>query len=138
MNKKIENALNEKMQVKLPRELEKDNMLNMLESTENTVETTEKTYKPHRARKLVPLAASLALVIGLLSVFGNGNFNKKLNNETGDITEVVQYQSYDKIYGKFDALHKEAEKVKLQMEFTICFQAMLSMQKTSLKILVAL
>ena len=114
MNKKIENALNEKMQVKLPRELEKDNMLNMLESTENTVETTEKTYKPHRARKLVPLAASLALVIGLLSVFGNGNFNKKLNNETGDITEVVQYQSYDKIYGKFDALHKEAEKVKLQ------------------------
>lgn len=116
MNKKIENALNEKMQVKLPRELEKDNILDMLKSTENTVEITEKTYKPHRARKLVPLAASLALVIGLLSIFGNGNFNKKVNNETGDITEVVQYQSYDKIYGKFDALHKEAEKTKLQLQ----------------------
>ena len=114
MNKKIKNALNEKMQVKLPRELEKDNILDMLESTENTVETTEKSYKSHRVRKIVPLAASLALVIGLLSIFGNGNFNKKINNETGDITEVVQYQSYDKIYGKFDALHKEAEKVKLQ------------------------
>lgn len=114
MNKKTKNALNEKMQVKLPRELEKDNILDMLESTENTVEITEKTYKPHRTRKLVPLAASLALVIGLLSVFGNGDFNKKINNVTGDITEVVQYQSYDKIYGKFDALHKEAEKVKLQ------------------------
>ena len=114
MNKKIKNALNEKMQVKLPRELEKDNILNMLEITENTVETTEKTYKSHRVRKLVPLAASLALVIGLLSIFGNGDFNKKINNVTGDITEVVQYQSYDKIYGKFDALHKEAEKVKLQ------------------------
>ena len=114
MSKKTINALNEKMQVKLPRELEKDNILDMLESTENTVETTEKTYKPHRARKLVPLAASLALVIGLLSVFGNGSFNKKLNNETGDITEVMQYQSYDKIYSKFETLHKEAEKTKLQ------------------------
>ncbi len=114
MNKKIENALNEKMQVKLPRELEKDNILDMLESTENAVETTEKTYKPHRVRKLVPLAASLAMVIGLLSIFGNGNFNKKISNDTGDVTEVVQYQSYDKIYGKFETLHKEAEKVKLQ------------------------
>lgn len=116
MNKKIENALNEKMQAKLPNNLEKDSILDMLKSTENTVEITEKTYKPHRARKLVPLAASLALVIGLLSIFGNGNFNKKINNETGDITEVVQYQSYDKIYGKFDALHKEAEKTKLQIQ----------------------
>lgn len=114
MNKKIENALNEKMQVKLPRELEKDNILDMLESTENIVESTEKSYKPHHVGRLVPLAASLAIVIGLLSVFGNGNFNKKISNDTGDITEVVQYQSYDKIYGKFETLHKEAEKVKLQ------------------------
>ena len=114
MNKKIVNALNEKMQVKLPNNLEKDNILEMLESTENIVELTDKTFKSHRARKLVPLAASLAIVIWLLSVFGNGNFNKKISNDTGDITEVVQYQSYDKIYGKFDALHKETEKVKLQ------------------------
>lgn len=116
MNKKIKNALNEKMQVKLPKSLEKDSILDMLESTENSVETTEKAYKSHRVRRLVPVAASLALVIGLLSIFGNGNFNKKINNETGDITEVVQYQSYDKIYGKFDALHKEAEKTKLQIQ----------------------
>ena len=114
MNKKIENALNEKMQVKLPNNLEKDSILDMLKSTENTVEIAKKSHRKQRAKRLVPLAASLALVIGLLSVFGNGNFNKKLNNETGDITEVVQYQSYDKIYGKFETLHKEAEKTKLQ------------------------
>ena len=114
MNKKIENALNEKMQVKLPNNLEKDSILDMLKSTENTVEIAKKSRRKQRAKRLVPLAASLALVIGLLSIFGNGNFNKKLNNETGDITEVMQYQSYDKIYGKFETLHKEAEKTKLQ------------------------
>lgn len=110
MKKRIEKALDEKMQVKLPNNLEKDNILDMLESTE----TAEKPKKRNNIKKIVPLAASLALVIGLLSVFGNGNFDKKVNNTTDDITEVVQYQSYDKIYGKFDALHKEAEKSKLQ------------------------
>lgn len=114
MSKKTINALNEKMQVKLPRELEKDNIIDMLESKENTVEVIEKPNKSKKLKKLVPLAASLALVIGLLSIFGNGSFNKKLNNETGDITEVMQYQSYDKIYSKFETLHKEAEKTKLQ------------------------
>ncbi len=114
MNKKIKNSLNEKMQVKLPRELEKDNILDMLESTENTVEIAKKSHKKQHAKRLVPIAASLALAIGLLSIFGNGNFDKKISNATGDITEVVQYQSYDKIYGKFETLHKEAEKVKLQ------------------------
>lgn len=114
MNKKIENALNEKMQAKLPNNLEKDSILDMLESTENTVEIARKSHRKQRTKRLVPLAASLALVIGLLSIFGNGNFNKKISNETGDKTEVMQYQSYDKIYGKFETLHKEAEKTKLQ------------------------
>lgn len=115
MNKKIKNALNEKMQVKLPNNLEKDNVLDMLENTEKAVEIIEKPKRRNTVKKIVPLAASLALVIGLLSIFDNGNFNKKVNN-TEDITEVMQYTSYDKIYGKFDTLHKEVKKIYVQSE----------------------
>ena len=114
MSKKVENALNEKMQTKLPESLEKENILELISNetpdyTEIKLKVIPNSKKKSKAKKLVPIAASLALVIGLLSIFGNGAFNKKIIN-TEDVTEVVRYQSYDNIYAKFDELHKDAKK----------------------------
>ena len=114
MSKKVGNALNEKMQIKLPESLGKENILELIsdekpDNTEIKLEVIPAEKKKRKVRKLVPLAASLALVIGLLSIFGNGAFNKKITNAE-DISEVVRYQSYDNIYAKFDELHKDAKK----------------------------
>ena len=114
MSKKVKNALNEKMQTKLPQSLEKENILELINNeepdyTEIKLEVIPNPKKKSKTKKLVPIAASLAIVIGLLSIFGNGSFNKKITNAE-DITEVVRYQSYDNIYAKFDELHKDARK----------------------------
>lgn len=112
MSKRTEKALNEKLNVKLPENLSKDNILEQLENIQQTEKIIEMPKKKNTAKKLVPIAASLALVVGLMGIYFGAGFNEKIKTEenTGDVTEVMRYQSYDKIYDKFDELRKEYEK----------------------------
>lgn len=108
MSKKTEKALNEKLNVKLPENLSKDNILKQLDTIPVSEKVVEIPKKKNTAKKLIPIAASFAVIIGLLSAyFGMGLGNKTSNPPTSDKTEVMRYQSYDKIYDKFDNLRKE-------------------------------
>lgn len=111
MSRKTNDFLDKKMQVKLPEKLSKDNILNSIDNSK--VEVIEISKKKNVTKKLVPMVASLLMVIGLVGIyFGMGFGDKKapVQNNTGDITDVMSYQSYDKIYERFDKLHKEYEK----------------------------
>lgn len=114
MSKKIKNALNEKLQTKLPQSLEKESIIQLIddekfENTDLDIDAFSIQKKKNKVTRLIPVAASLALVIGLLSIFGDIDSNKKITT-TEDISEVCRYQSYDKIYEKFDKLHKSIKK----------------------------
>ncbi|MBQ4645603.1 MAG: beta-propeller domain-containing protein [Clostridia bacterium] len=111
MSRKTNDFLDKKMQVKLPESLSKDNILNSIDDSK--AEVIEIHKKKNMAKKLVPMVASLLLVVGLVGMyFGMGLGDKKapVQNNAGDITDVMSYQSYDKIYERFDKLHKEYEK----------------------------
>ncbi len=108
MSKKTEKALNEKLNVKLPENLSKDNILKQLDTIPVSEKVVEIPKKKNTAKKLIPIASSFAVIIGLLSAyFGMGLGNKTSNPPTSDKIEVMRYQSYDKIYDKFDTLRKE-------------------------------
>lgn len=108
MSKKTEKALNEKLNVKLPENLSKDNILKQLDTISASEKIVKMPKKNNTAKKLIPIAASFAVIIGLLSAyFGMGLGNKTSNPPTSDNIEVMRYQSYDKIYDKFDTLRKE-------------------------------
>ena len=109
MSKKAKDFLNSKMQVELPEKLSKDNILDSIDSSK--AEIIEIPKKKSAAKKLVPMVASLFLVIGIVGVYMNANQKDvPLQNNSSGKTEVMQYQSYDKIYEKFDTLHKEYKK----------------------------
>lgn len=111
MSRKTNDFLDKKMQVKLPENLSKDNILNSIDNSK--AEVIEISKKKNVTKKLVPMVASLLLVVGLVGMyFGMGFGDKKapVQNNTGDITDVMSYQSYDKIYERFDKLHKEYKK----------------------------
>ncbi len=112
MSKKTEKALNEKMNVKLPENLSKDNILEQLENVQQNEKIVEMPKKKNVAKRLVPIAASFAVVFGVLTIFFGVGLGEKLKAEEniGDKTEVMRYQSYDKIYDKFDDLRKEYKK----------------------------
>lgn len=114
MSKKTEKALNEKLNVKLPENLSKDNILEQLEDVEQNEKIVEIPKKKNTAKRLIPIAASLALVVGLLGIYFGTGLGEKLKTEENisDKTEVMRYQSYDKIYDKFDDLRKEYEEEK--------------------------
>ncbi len=108
MKKDIKNALNEKMQVELPEALNKENMLSELETQETNI--VEMPKKKNMAKKILPIAASFALVVGLVGMYfgmGLGDKNAPVADKNA---EVMQYESYDKIYERFDELHKESKK----------------------------
>ncbi len=106
MGKKTNDFLNEKMQVKLPESLSKENIIDKIETPQ--AEIIEMPKKKNVAKKLVPLVASLLLVVGIVAVYMNLQ-QKNVPVENGQM-DVMQYQSYDKIYEKFDELHKESKK----------------------------
>ena len=110
MSRKTSDFLDKKMQVKLPENLSKDNILNSIDNSK--AEIIEMPKKKNVAKKLVPMVASLLLVVGLVGMyFGMGLGDKKVPvQNTGDTTDVMTYQSYDKIYERFDKLHKEYKK----------------------------
>ncbi len=110
MSKKVNKQLNEKMNVKLPENLSKDNIITMLDSVEakdNIVEI--KKTKP--VKKILPLVASFVLLIGLVGMyFGLGMGEKQIPPvESDKSSQVVIYESYDKIYKKFKQLKKDSE-----------------------------
>ena len=93
------------MQVKLPENLNKENILSELDNAETNI--IEMPKKKNMAKKILPIAASFMVVVGLVGMYfglGMGNKNAPI---TGEGAEVAKYQSYDKIYERFDELHKE-------------------------------
>ena len=108
MKKDVKNALNEKMQVKLPETLNKENILSEIETQEANI--IEMPKKKNMAKKFLPIAASFVLVVGLVGMYfgmGLGDKNAPVTNQNA---EVMQYESYVKIYERFDELHKESKK----------------------------
>lgn len=111
MNKKMKNALNNKMQVKLPDTLNAEKVLAEFPVKEEKI--VEIPRKKATAKKIIPMVASFAVIIGLLGTYFGLGFNKEKEPEaqTGDIIEVVSYlSSYDKVYEKFDELYKAYKK----------------------------
>lgn len=106
--KKTKEILNNKMQVKLPESLSTENIMANIENSKADI--IEMPKKKNRAKKLVPLVASLLLVVGIVGIYMSlQQKDVPVDNKT-ETAEVMIYQSYDKIYEKFDALHKEAKK----------------------------
>lgn len=106
--KKTKELLNKKMQVKLPESLSTENIMANIENSK--AEIVEIPKKKNFSKKLVPLVASLLLVVGIVGMYFNLNQKNVSVDNNGDKIEVMNYQSYDKIYKKFDALHKEVKK----------------------------
>ena len=108
MSKKTEKALNEKLNVKLPEHLSKNNILKQLDTIPASEKVVEMPKKKNTAKRIIPIAASFAIIIGILSAyFGFGLGEKTSKPSTSDKIEVMRYQSYDKIYDKFENLRKE-------------------------------
>lgn len=116
MSKRTEKALNEKLNVKLPENLSKDNILEQLQNVQQNEKIVEMPRKKTNGRQIAMIAASLAVVFGVLTVFfGAGLSGIKTEENASDKTEVVRYQSYDKIYDKFDDLRKEYKKNNVEL-----------------------
>lgn len=110
MKKEFE-QLNEKMTVKLPDELSKENILSKLDKSvsENIVDIPlQRKNRGNTAKKLIPIAASLAVVMGITAVFGTLNRDKiSPNNEKIPvISDVSVYENYNEIYSKFKEMQK--------------------------------
>lgn len=108
MKKDIKNALDEKMQVKLPETLNKEIILSELDNTETKIIQMPK--KKNMAKKILPIAASFMVVVGLVGMYFGLGLGHKNTPEVNENAEVQQYESYDKIYERFDELHKESKK----------------------------
>lgn len=106
--KKTKEMLNSKMQVRLPDSLSTENIMANIDNSK--AEIIEMPKKKNVAKKFVPLVASLFLVIGIVGVYISSQQKNEPIVNNDDITEVMNYQSYDKVYEKFDAIHKEAKK----------------------------
>ena len=112
MKKDIKNALNEKLQVQLPETLNKENILSELDDTETNI--IEMPKKKNKVKKILPIAASFVLIVGLVGMYFGLEMGDKNSPDVQDKTDVMQYQSYDKIYERFDKLYKEKKKVSIQ------------------------
>lgn len=106
--KKTKDMLNEKMQVKLPDSLSTENIMANIENLK--AEIVEMPKKKNNAKKFVSLVASLLLVVGIVGIYMSLQQKDVPVDNNTETDEVMIYQSYDKIYEKFDALHKEAKK----------------------------
>ncbi len=106
--KKTKDMLNEKMQVKLPESLSTENIMENIENSK--AEVAHMPKKKSNAKKLVPLVASLLLVVGIVGMYMSLQQKEVPVDNDVKNEEVMRYESYDKVYEKFDALHKEAKK----------------------------
>lgn len=106
--KKAKDMLNSKMQVKLPETLSTENIMANIENSK--AEIVEMPKKKNTSKKLVPFVASLLLVVGIVGIYMSLQQKDVPVDNSTETAEVMIYQSYDKIYEKFDALHKAAKK----------------------------
>ncbi len=115
MSKKFEEKLNEKMQVKLPDNLNNESILSQLPDMEEKIVEIPKKLT---AKKVIPMVASFAIIIGLLGTYFGLGFGKEKEPESqpSDVIEVMHYSSYDKIYEKFDELHNESTDLGFNVE----------------------
>ena len=106
--KKTKKMLNSKMQVNLPDSLSTENIMATIESSK--AEVIEMPKRKNNAKKIVPLVASLLLVVGVVGMYMSLQEKDIPVNDSVENAEVMRYESYDKVYEKFDKLHKEAKK----------------------------
>lgn len=106
MSRKTNEFLNDKLQVKLPESLSKENIMNKLDSSQ--AEIIEMPKKKSALKVIVPMVASLLLVVGVVGVY------MSLQQKSAPVekvqSDVIQCKSYDEIYENFDKLHKESKK----------------------------
>ncbi|MBQ8765718.1 MAG: beta-propeller domain-containing protein, partial [Clostridia bacterium] len=119
MMKKAKKLLNEKLQVKTPESLSTENIMANIENSKADI--IEMPKKKHTAKRLVPIVASLLLVVGIVGMYMNLNQKNEPSANNSDVTEVMRYQSYDKVYEKFDTLHKAAKKNNIYNTFSDIF-----------------
>lgn len=112
-NKKIIKSLDKLTQTKLPESLKKENIIEMLGDIEQNEEDKTAHVKRSYAKRLIPIAASLALVLGLTGLYFNAN-RKGINaqNASNKTAEVIRYDDYSEIYAKFDKLKSDYDKKK--------------------------
>lgn len=115
MKKDIKNALNEKLQVRLPETLNKENILSELDDTETNI--IEMPKKKNMAKKILPIVASFMVVVGLVGMYFGLGMGDKNSPVAGAGTGVAKYQSYDMIYDRFDNLHKEYKRENIFNSF---------------------
>ncbi len=111
MNKKTKQMLDKKMQVKLPDSLSTENIIANIENSKANV--IEIPKKKRNTKKIISMVATFAIIIGLLGTYlslGLGDKKAPTTADNGDICEVVSYQSYDRLYEKFDQFHKNYKK----------------------------
>ena len=86
MKKDIINALDEKMRVKLPENLNKDNILSELDNTEANI--VEMPKKKNMAKKILPIAASFVLIVGLVGMYFGFGISEKNAPDVNENAEV--------------------------------------------------
>ncbi len=106
MSRKTNEFLNDKMQVNLPESLSKENIMNKLDSSQ--AEIIEMPKKKSALKVIVPMVASLLLVVGVVGVYMS--LQQKSAPVEKEQADVIQCKSYDEIYENFDKLHKESKK----------------------------
>ena len=113
--KKTKEMLNSKMQVNLPESLSTENIIANIESSKAEVALMSK--KKNNAKKIVPLVASLLFVVGIVGMYMSLQQKEAPVDNDVKNEEVMRYESYDKVYEKFDTLHKEAKKQTFRDKF---------------------
>lgn len=106
--KKTKEMLNSKMQVKLPDSLNTENIMANIDSSK--AEVAHMPKKRSVAKRIAPLVASLLLVVGIVGMYMSLQQKETPVVNNPQNAEVMRYESYDKVYEKFDKLHKEAKK----------------------------
>lgn len=117
-NKKILKSLDKLTQTELPEALCKENILEMLNDAESAGETKVVPIKKSYAKRLVPIAASLALVLGLVGLYFGVKRDKTDTQKPSDkMVAVMRYDNYNAIYAKFQQLKSDYDKDRKKDEF---------------------
>ncbi len=104
MKKKMKKYIEENTRVELPEKLKRENIEKLLEEDNAQMgEVVNFKSKKHTARKVVALAASFALLIGVASVAGQ-TVKDRITSSKAAKTIVVSCDNYDEIYTQLDAI----------------------------------
>ncbi|MCH5191795.1 MAG: beta-propeller domain-containing protein [Oscillospiraceae bacterium] len=110
-NKKTLKSLDKLTKTELPEALRKENILEMLGDAEQNEVNTVMPVKKSYAKRLIPIAASLALVLGLAGLyFGTSREKIDTQEPSENAVEVMRYDDYSEIYAKFQKLKSDFDK----------------------------